>query len=700
MAIISLDNLPKGQTKSFIPLEQLSGGSPSTPPAESGIADSEPARVLNQILRGPIHAATFPLDVIAAGTDYINKKLGNEALFKMSPSEAIDKLLLSDYAPGHPQTEAGKAIGNVGEIAAATATLGPGAALKKNLLTGLGSGVGSELLGRVDSSDPLWRVLGGILGQTLVGVGSVLLPSRKDIAEEVMSNVRPADLEQTVSKMEQARVDKLPINASQGMPRPSNLNSATELMASSRHGKNTSNILWDQPLALEEAVGTEIATLPGQTWDRQNLANRAQKAATELLDDVKKFRTAKVDADYKNVPKIDERFTRNLVQVVDGLLRRPGTAQAVKDDLVALRGRLVRERVVETPGSAILNAQGRPSVAPGKAIVREYETDPRNIKQYINETVGNTQFNMLNPKDPTTRGQMKYATKLLFNSLGNASNELRNANAKFRSITENLVNPLKKSVIGTLAGRQGAQEDKNAALKSLLNVFEEGTLPGQRVSQIRAAATYFNKKDPTIFQDTGKYYFRNKFDSIISGRNPQDPGNVAKTIVDTFGSPNPSAGGTHTRDWQTTLDILSGMGLNSNQIRGFTKLLNSASQMQIRPSSIRGASASELHNTLQNNVLSRIGAINFMTPLRQPALFAARTMESSILKDVDRWITTPEGLREMARLGQQVPGSPAWTKSTNRLWQFVTKKVGESLPTARRLTPLGIAAEQTEVPEN
>lgn len=681
MAIIPLKDLETSAPVGVVALKDLPQEQEGEKELEKGFIP-ELGRVVNQVARGTYRGVLAPIDLMQAGTNWVGKKVfGDNANTKELPSRVIDRLTGNDSV-AKPQSKLGKSIGNIGEIVTGSvvgpgglnlAAKGIGSVLKSMRpagLVGLGAGLGSEGLSSLDSTNPLLRLLGGLVGGTVPSMMGRAVPTTLNLARDMFHGVDETELARALKVQEQGLVDNMPVVLSQAMRVPSNLDPAMDLIAGSRHGTGTTQILRDQPKRLDQTATMLVETLPGDLVPRQEIVNRVQQAASDTYKGLKDFRSGEVNKLYQNLPDLPPGVAHRMVSTIEQLMKRPGQSEDTIAALVRLRGKLVNEVEVQIPEGKLINpVTNLPLVPASTRVDRTYLQRPLDIKQAISDTVGSAPYSkgqQLAPPSPIVTGQLKYATGKMFDILGAASDPLRQANKRFSDISNRLVNPAKKSFIGTLAGRQGAQPDTNAAGQHIFTLLDRGTLPGQKSklfgggqSELEQVATMLNRQDPTIFQDAVKLWMTSKLDKItkpISNRTPDD---IATSLMSVFGSESPKAGGVITREWRTTLDMLNGAGVPAKDVSAIRRLMLSAEAMANRPAGgAGGVNSQEITRNLRDAHINRIGALNFMTPLRQPALAIGRATEAGALRNADQALISPYKARAMIEMIKANPETP------------------------------------------
>lgn len=559
-----------------------------------------------------------------------------------------------DTPSEEPHTALGKRLAGVGETVVGSVLPGPGG-LKQKLLDGLVAGTGAEAAGAVSKDSPVAKLLGALVALGGKGAIGSLVPNKTTIAKGLMADVNPDEMNDAIKRMGEAQKAGIPINLSQAMQQPSNIDSGMSLLANSRHGKATTSMLRAQPAQLNLGVEDQLFNLPGQLQGRQEVANKAQEAATAAVNKVKQDRT--------------DAFEKTLeASKAEVAARNPGNEAAAtsvsEDAMHEASGKLAKlaESVPNTGKARFLNAlRGKLKTSDGA-----YITDPQKLNEILKDAASK-----LKSPNLATQGINAGATKWLGNAItdlrehfGDAFEPIREANAVYKHLTDTVVDPLKNSVVGAVAGKKGALADTEAPHK-IFQVLTEGTLPGSPTSRILTLQKALQPHDPEVFQDAGKRWFAEKIETVRKPKDNRTPQGIAQGLVEAFGDPRQAS-----EEWQTTKEILVGMARAQGKpdqayVKGFDGFMRVVSDASRRPSSISGTSPAALREISNEGVWKHLGHVSVMTPLRQPALYFSRMLESKVLGHVDKWLTTPEGARMLQQLGTQKPGSPAWLRVLN-----------------------------------
>lgn len=639
---------------------------PKEGPSGGGL--EEIARVAEKSLYGGL--TSLPRFVMQAG-DWLEEKMPTPEWTKV-PIPAYKEISAADQAIREaiePKTKAGKVIGNIGEAAVgAVASPGGMAAPIRSALIGASSGAGSEASAAAFGDNALTRILGGLAGGVAGGLATAAKTNRGTLAREALSDARPEDLAVAVERMKAARDAGIQINLSQAMPRASNIDAYVDALANSKHGRNVTEQLRKQPRQIVFGIEEQMANLPGQIRMPQVLANNAQEAATAAIDAAKRARTNAWQKAYDDGLLQSGQLTVPETAVAAAYQKLTDLANSVPNTSKSKMLMDLRERLVTPEG---------------------FITDPLQLNEILKDAAGR-----LKPVNLATSGLDAGAAKwvgkqinALRDDFGAAFEPIQKANAVYQAATP-AVDALKKSVVGRIAGRAGAQDAIEAPQTTLFRVFDKGTVPGATSSEILTLEKAFrNAGQPEVFQDAAKSWIAEKVSTALKSPDNRMPENIGERLRVAFGDPRQLD--------QTSKgfeDVLAGLARSQGvpeapYVKGFKHFMEIVSDAARRPGSVRGVTPGEVKEMASESVFKRLGQVSVMTPIRQPALKWASFLGSDALSTMDKLLTTPEGVATLVKLGKQPPKShAAVTTMATFLGTNAATQGGES-------NPPGITAE-------
>ena len=637
-------------------------------PKQESSGLGETARVIGKAIYGGL--TSLPRFVMQAG-DWLEEKMPTPGWTKI-PIPGYGKIAEADKAireAVEPKTKSGKVIGNIGEATVgAIASPGGLAAPIKSAIIGASSGAGSEAAAAAFGNNAVTRVLGGVAGGLTGGLITAAKTNRGTLAQEALSDARLEDLAVAVERMKAARDAGIPINLSQAMPRGSNIDAYVDALANSKHGRNVTEQLRKQPQQIAFGVEEQMANLPGQIRMPQVLANNAQEAATAAIDAAKRTRTNAWQKAYDDGLLQSGQLTVPETAVSAAYQKLTDLANSVPNTSKAKMLMDLRERLVTPDG---------------------FITEPLQLNEILKDAAGRLKPVNL-ASSGLDAGVAKWVGKqisALRDDFGAAFEPIQKANAVYQAATP-AVDALKKSVVGRVAGRSGAQDTLEAPQSRLFSVFDKGTVPGATSSEILTLEKAFrNAGQPEVYQDAAKSWLAGKVSTALKSTDNRMPENIGERLRVAFGDPRQLD--------QTSKgfeDVLAGLARSqgvpeAQYVKGFKNFMEIVSDAARRPGSVRGVTPGEVKEMASEGVFKRLGQVSVMTPIRQPALKWASFLEADALSTMDKLLTTPEGVATLVKLGKQPPKShAAVTTMATFLGTNAATQGGETNPT-------GITAE-------
>ena len=537
------------------------------------------------------------------------------------------------YGASAVEGATGAMVGGVGGVA-------------KSAMLGAAGGLGAEAAGAATSQNPLARIAGALLGSGLAGAATAAKTTRADLAREALRDAKDTDLDHAVATMRGQRqafadrgLENAGLNLSQAMPESSNVDAMAEKLANSRHGMQTTAQLRAQPKQTSALVEGELLQLPGTQRPWQDLANRAQEAATKLIGREKAEAGDRWSSTYTReslgAPK----------QVPPDVVEAAAAKLLMNADEAGFR--TTKAMGLRQLASRLYDPQGNPI------------TDGQTLNEILKDAAGRAK-----PVSIGTRGLDASASKYLQaqiaetrDAFGAAFEPFKKANAAFRGYTEGVVEPLKKSVVGDIAGRAGAQPDKQAVVGHLTKVFEQGTVPGSARSEILTLQKQLQRTDPEAYTDAAKTWLSKKITDAAAPVDNRFPEDFAKKLVQAFGSET----ATVTEKSKGLQDVLVGMARASGQpddtFLGLPKLMQYIAASSRRPSGFSGASAADFDRIAGSTTANTLARGSVFNPFRPALVMMDNLLRGDAYQFVDRLITTPEGVEVLRTLAKSQPHS-------------------------------------------
>ena len=259
--------------------------------------------------------------------------------------------------------------------------------------------------------------------------------------------------------------------------------------------------------------------------------------------------------------------------------------------------------------------------------------------------------------DAAASGYLQRQVLAARDKFGEALRPFKEANSAFRGYTEAVVEPLKKSVIGDIAGRAGAQPDRQAVVGHLTKVFEQGTVPGSARSEILTLQKQLQRTDPEAYTDAAKTWLSGKITQAAAPVDNRFPEDFAKKLVQSFGSET----ATVTEKSKGLQDVLVGMArakeLPDDTFLGLPKLMQYIAAASRRPSGFSGASAADFDRIAGSTTANTLARGSVFNPFRPALVMADNLLRGDAYQFIDKLITTPEGVEVLRTLAKSQPHS-------------------------------------------
>lgn len=564
-----------------------------------------------------------------------------------SAGMATDPQRYANHSSGEPLADVGKlgmqpqttgekytARAIEGAAGALTSPASAGAGLLRNMTTSAISSMSSEATADIFGDNPITRILGGVLGGGLTSLAMAPKTTRADLVREATQGSTEAQLRDAQALMRESKAAGVPLNLSQAMPKGSNIDEMVSALAQNRAGKMTAETLHNQPGVTSTGVGLEISQLPGKVLTPQEAANSVQEATTKVIKDVKAARTNLTSPLYNAGGDLGMSAPKEFGNTIDRFVNSAGVSPKVAQQALALKEELLAS-----------SANGKP------------RTQATDIKAAIDSFRGGIK-NTLNPLDPKEQGQMKFLVDRLYQQLGTKSIPVAAGNAIYSQVSENVVDPLKKSVVGRLAGTAGAQADKEAVVSRLNSVFDNGTLPGAKSSDILTLEKSLrNSGQAEVFQDAAKTWLANKLATATKTQGGRLAEHTAGNLEAAFVKDPKAQQGL--RD--TLVALARSQGLpDASLLNGMQNMMKYVSAAARRPGPVAGTSPQQLEEASRSRIFGGIGNFSMMQPIRQPFKAIDEALNHDAYSFMDKLLNTPEGVDVLIKMGKE----PTVSKTT------------------------------------
>jgi hypothetical protein len=324
-------------------------------------------------------------------------------------------------------------------------------------------------------------------------------------------------------------------------------------------------------------------------------------------------------------------------------------AQANVDELQALAARYpntAQGRALQQLAKRLTDAEGQPL------------RDPAQINQVLKEAAAK-----LRSPDLATQGVDAGTAKWIGGQinavrerLGTTFSPLLDANRAYRTATEEVLNPLKKGLVGEFATPRGALPDRAASQIRLQNLLNTGEAVDAKGSNIRTFAKELKKVDPEAFPDALKTYLSKKMGEALPAdvtNNLTTPDLAAKLHASLFANRNQFNGLR-----QAAAASAESFNLNpADVVRGLDNFAQITTALKSRPPGTASMASADVINmgkaSMSAEALRTLGLVPFAGAARRINEF--RLGQS--IKEFDKILTTPEGAARLAALGKAKLGT-------------------------------------------
>lgn len=543
----------------------------------------------------------------------------------------------------------------------------------QSVLTGTGSGLGSELGAQFsgDEDAVIPRLLGGLAGG---GTTSILAgrfgpnPRIQELAREAFDGVDQSKLAEARTFMQAAGREGVALDAAQALEgvgaSPSGLKVLRDTLANVKEGDATQRLLRAQPGALQERGATWLAQLPGEVYSTEQAANNLSETATGVINAAKQARSAEVRGMYDKAGQLTPETSRQMSQFLDDFVNKPGVSDTTKRAVRKLQAKLVD--APQGPTVAQLQAKLAQATKPSeKAALRLQLQQAANAQptfkalhakdadMMISEFLGPFRGTPLSPVNPTVRGETKAIGKGLNQLLQDASPELKAAEARFAQISRDVVDPLKQGQVGGLATKAGYRADTQASVAKMQQLFAAGRDPNTRSSPILQTARTLSKQDPTAFRDAAKTYYSgvvsNAFDAGIGTAQRPMNKDAAERVYKGLFANQPQ--------YLAMKDTVTAMAESANvspaaALRGLDNFAKIVKATRLQPDQIGGMTRQQIIEMAEKHHGANFIRIFGFLPFERMARNMENATMSKTLRELDRLITTPEGLEILAELSK------------------------------------------------
>ncbi len=624
-------------------------------PAEPSLMDKAAGMIPNwaknvgtAAYKGAGSVVTGALDAFAGSNDITDAVRASSGLEPRQLDTSMPATRALEATGYQPQTQGEKYV-NMGVRGASGALVGPGSLVNapRAAFTGAASGLGSEGAGQLPGikgtvAEGPARVAGALAGG--IGAATALAPMKNaaQLAGEMLVGIPKAEIEAAKVAMRQSVAAGVPINLDQAMAKDSNITNIVSALVGRKEGQPVVDQLRKQPELVKALAERLMNILPGKVKETAQVANDTQAAATEALKRARAMRTAATDPLFKQagdvpVPLLDEMIE----QAISGAKKNPDTNKgALFADVADL---LKKAKARNTPpASGLVDAQGNPiqplaqpvSMQELNAALRTKLTNAKNVN--LSSSAG----------DREAIGGLQTLIGNFRDQMGRASPKFKEANDLYAQISANRVDPMKKSVIGRVAGVSGETADAEAVNK-VLPILAKGRNPKAETSEITQFAKA-TSKNPRVFQDAVKTHFSNAAATaekqVAGGLSPDIASAMEKSLL---GNANQRAG---MKDALEAIAVVQGKPKDAIY-PGFMAAMKIISAAAKRPGAM-GPNAEALNKIAGQSVAAAAGRTVGLAPGKPAANAWQNMLTADAYRALADNLTTAEGVAKLQALAR------------------------------------------------
>lgn len=631
-----------------MPVVQMPDGTfvdmPETLPPEAVLPDSDATRKAKLIgasaVRGAGALPALGADVAAKASQYLpTTPFGvppNPQEVTARPMELPMTQKLQDFGP-KPANTLEKYLSSIAEGVGGGLTGGPAGGLRSAVIggvSGLGAEAGAQASGDEDAFLP--RLLGGLAGGGLGSLVSGRLgpsPRVQELARESLDGITPKQIDEARSFMQAAGLEGVRLDAAQALEgvgaSPAGLRVLRDTLANVKEGDQTLKLLRGQPAALQERGATWLATNPGNVYAPEQAANNLSEAATGVIESAKQARTAAVKQHFDAAGPLGKAFRTEFLNDLSDSLQQPGLTE---HSATAIKTAIQRVRKLPATGTAADMAD-------------DYNEIIRSLR-------GPYKGNPQTPLDGRSRGQIGPVAQKLSDRLRTASPEITTGMTRYAQISRDVVDPLKQGPVGALATKRGYLADTQTPVAKMNALFASGRDPNTSHSPLLETARKLNKQDPDAFRDAAKTYYSGKisksFDADIGGAKPTNKDAAERIYRELFANQTQYTG---MKDAVTAAAESAGVR-PAEALRGLDNFAKIVKAARSQPDQLGGMTKQQIIEMAEKHHGANFVRILGFLPFERMARNLESATMSKTLREMDKLITTPEGLKILAELSR------------------------------------------------
>ena len=532
-----------------------------------------------------------------------------------------------------PQTWQGKAVDTATQTAA---TLGRNwiTAPARAALTTAGITAGTEGAGALTEgtvAEPWARVGGGLLGGGIPVLFNAMKTRTGTIVKDALGPITQNQIDNAIAMQSRARDLGVPLLGTESLDRGHQLASA--VYAHPSGNQTIEGFLRGRPQQVGSAVNREIIAQTGARDIPSSNAARAQQAATDVISNAEKARTAAVAPFYKaaQYETIPPSAMRPVAQAIEGQIYGNAIGSPADRSL----GAWYQQAFPNTMRQTVLpetNVGRLGELYKRLGIERELPavgaTADQKIAAYPAGKVQDALGDVLKANNPN----------------------MRTAQRAYSAITENKINPLTAGPVGLVAGKRGIVPGEASPIE---RVVSSVTNQNVRPENIRELYTNLNQQDKLAFPGIVQTHLENQLNAALgdlrSGPNPTAGQKFRQAIV---GTPQEQ------KNFDEMMrGVAQARGQNPDSVvSGANNLLEVLDRTGRTPgmgsqTAPRGEVNKEMGKTLLGDTLSTVS----LTPLKP----AGRRFDDWIMRsryaNVAKALTAPDSVQILAKMAKLNP---------------------------------------------
>lgn len=584
------------------------------------------------------HLYDNPSRIEKAATDAWNWIQGNQAPQPTTPTGKVAKSLVA---------------GATGGIA------GPGGLARPLLSAGVGTtaaGVTEAVQAATDN--PLLATGAGVVGGFAAGGLGAVRGTSKGTMQQIAGDIPEERLREGAEKMKRAKEAGVDMTLGQALPEEHALRAMENRLANTTAGKKVQDVFMAQPGQAEELVQRRLAASPGQVLSPRDAENAMQEAATAKLTAVR----GEANEAYRSI------LNRN------GAPSQlwPDTVHKLDSELAALAeanpGSTLAKLTKDVRAVLFQQASGTERVRQRTADGSRWEyvekpttrkeaiTDPMKLKQAIEDTLDAYSTRMLNTNTKTAR-QLGYEAQIMDKfraALASDSPEIGEAAKAYSTIMNEVYNPLKKSVVGRVAGVKGAVDTVEAPGGRVAAIFDaprDPNLKGKSEIQQLGDAV---RETPGVFANMWKTHISSKVaEAVDSARGGQVPETFMESVTKVFGDPRVRSAKSAATEDKLRIVARDAKVDPDELIKGWKHTVEILSDLTRRPTSITSVSEREMADAAQGAFARAMARFGILSPVRESGRKLGDALSTRALETASELLTDPKGIDTLIQMSRK-----------------------------------------------